>query len=150
MNNKRKRVTDFILIVMTAGLLLSGCSFRKPAEEHAGESGDHAEHLHAAEAGNEEGHSCHLHAAEEGTDHANSGALHEQKAALQENEVLVTARQMETVEISLGTLIRQSLSHRVKSFGQIALSPSDEATISAVMGGIIRDIGVMEGDFVEK
>ncbi len=141
-------MAGYILITMAAGFLVYSCSSRKPAEEHAGESGDHAEHLHAAEAVNEGGPSGHLHDPAGAGDH--SGHLHEEKAALQEGEVLVTARQVATVDISLGTITRQSLSQRVKSFGQIALSPSDEATISAVMGGIIRDIRVLEGDLVEK
>ncbi|MCF8338900.1 MAG: efflux RND transporter periplasmic adaptor subunit, partial [Bacteroidales bacterium] len=42
------------------------------------------------------------------------------------------------------------LSNVVKAFGEITLPPTGEATVSPFIGGVITDISVIEGDYVEK
>lgn len=72
------------------------------------------------------------------------------RESLAEGQVLVTARQMETVDISVGRISRMSLSGLVKAFGTITLPPSAEAYVNPFIGGIVRDLSVIEGDYVQK
>ena len=122
------------------GMMISGCTSEE-AENH--QNAGHENHT-------QENHTQENHPSEESSAHQHSGNLHELKLSLEENEVLLTEKQMETAGIKLGPITRQSLSQMVKSFGEIVLSPSDEATVSALIGGVTGNIRVMEGDFVKK
>lgn len=135
-----------ILFAMILGLFLHGCTSNEASSENNPADEDHSEHNHQAE----EAEAAHNHQAEASGEELHSEALHQVKAGLQENEVLITKKQMKGADIELGEITRQQLSKVVKSFGELALAPSDEATASALIGGIIRDIQIMEGDFVRK
>lgn len=126
---------SIILAAFAIAFAAGSCSSGTNQQEHAGESEAHSEEAHAAE---------------EGDAHNHSGPLMELKESLSENEVLVTEKQMENVNIELGEISQQQLSQLVKSFGEIALAPSDEATVSPVLGGIISNIKVIEGDYVRR
>ena len=143
-----KKLTKHIQILFFAlilGMFLYGCSSNEasPAQNQADEA--HSGHNHGAEAKTD-----HSHEAEASAEDRHSGALHQAKAELAENEVLITEKQMEGAGIELGEITRQQLSKAVKSFGEVALAPSDEATVSALIGGIIKNIRVIEGDFVRR
>src|SRR6056297_3466791 len=135
-----------ILFALILGLFLHGCTSNEASSENNPAHEDHSEHNHQAE----EAEAGHSHQAEASGEELNSEALHQVKAGLQENEVLITQKQMKRAGIELGEITHQQLSKVVKSFGEIALAPSDEATVSALIGGIIRDIQIMEGDFVRR
>lgn len=134
-----------LFLALILGMSICGCSPNEASPTQDQSDGDHSGHNHQAEAK-----AGHNHQAEAGGKDLHSGALHQAKASLTENEVLITERQMEGAGIELGAITRQQLSKVVKSFGEIALAPSDEATVSALIGGIMQDIRVIEGDFVQQ
>ena len=140
------RQISTILFAMILGLFLHGCTSNEASSENNPAHEDHSEHNHQAE----EAEAGHSHQAEASGEELHSEALQQVKAGLQGNEVLITKKQMKRAGIELGEITHQQLSKVVKSFGEIALAPSDEATVSALIGGIIRDIQIMEGDFVRR
>ena len=143
--NKWTKHIPTLFFALILGITLYGCSPNEASPTQNQSDEDHSGHNHQVEAKADHNHQ----AGASGKD-LHSGALHQAKASLAENEVLITERQMEGAGIELGTITRQQLSKVVKSFGEIALAPSDEATVSALIGGIIRNIRVIEGDFVRR
>ncbi|MDZ7723855.1 MAG: efflux RND transporter periplasmic adaptor subunit [candidate division KSB1 bacterium] len=67
-----------------------------------------------------------------------------------EQQVVITERQMQSADIQLGSIQTRHLSDQIEVFGEIVLPPSARATLSAVVGGVVRDIQVIEGDYVSK
>ncbi|MBS3768806.1 MAG: efflux RND transporter periplasmic adaptor subunit [Bacteroidales bacterium] len=127
--------TEVVIIFMALVYMFTGCS----SNDQNGANQD----LH-------EDQTEHTHGREEAGDHNPSGLLHRIRDTLSEDEVLITEKQMKTADIALGTITRQELSQLVKSFGELALAPSDEARVSAVIGGVCRDLRIIEGDYVKK
>lgn len=62
----------------------------------------------------------------------------------------LTAGQMKSVDIVIGKIEQKNLSSVVKSSGQLAVPPQNEAQVNVLSGGIIRKINVMEGQKVRK
>ncbi|MDK2841152.1 MAG: rane fusion protein heavy metal efflux system [Anaerophaga sp.] len=87
------------------------------------------------------GHEAHNHA---------RGSLMSIREELSENQVLVTATQMKSVNIKLGQSSKEHLSDVIKSFGAIALPPAYESSVSPFIGGVVKDISVIEGDYVQE
>ena len=81
-------------------------------------------------------------------DHSSNSAV-AIRESLGENEVMMTGQQMETMGITLDSSRMQALANQVKVFGEVVLPPDHRATLSVVMDGIVKEIRVMEGDFVE-
>ena len=135
------KILTAISILIVAGVVFTACQDNKARKSGSTTEETHSEDSHKKETHSENSNEKHDHSA---------GNLHELKNSLEHNEVLITEKQMETVNIELGKITHQELSNLVKIFGEIALSPSDEATVSAVIGGTIRDIKVIEGDHVNK
>ncbi|MBS3808491.1 MAG: efflux RND transporter periplasmic adaptor subunit [Bacteroidales bacterium] len=129
--------TPTIILALFLGMVLYGCSSNEASSENNSAHEDHSAHNHEAEA-------------ETNGEDQHSEAFQQEKAGLQENEVLITGKQMKAAGIELSQITRQPLSKAVKSFGEVALAPSDEATVSTLIGGIIKDIRVIEGDYVRK
>ena len=127
--------TAVVIISMMVGFMFPGCSSNDENGAHQDTSENQTEHDHSHE---------------ESGEHNHSGPLQGIRESLSEDEVLITGRQMQTADIDLGTITRQELSRLVKSFGELALAPSDEARVSAVVGGVCSDIRVIEGDYVKK
>ncbi|MGM0531310.1 MAG: efflux RND transporter periplasmic adaptor subunit [Bacteroidota bacterium] len=138
---KINKILILIGILMVSGVLFTACQDNKAQDSQNNPDEKHSEETHSEE--------THSEGASETHDHAGEN-LHDIKASLEHNEVLITEKQMKTVDIELGKISQQQLSQLVKAFGEIALSPSGKATVSAVIGGTIRDIDVMEGDYVKK
>jgi cobalt-zinc-cadmium efflux system membrane fusion protein len=123
-----------IIFALLFGMALYGCSSNGNSSEQQNAAEEHEGHNHEA--------------ATTGEVHNEALSATEEKSA--ENEVVITGKQMEGAGIQLGKIREQQLSNLVKSFGELVLAPSDEATVSALVGGIIDDIRVMEGDYVRK
>ena len=62
----------------------------------------------------------------------------------------LTAAQMKSVDIVIGSIEQKNLSSVVKSSGQLAVPPQNEAEVNVLTGGIVRRINVMEGQRVSK
>lgn len=65
-------------------------------------------------------------------------------------EVHMVQRQMDVMGIELGQFQSLNLSTTVKSNGKLELPPQNKASLSAVMGGRVKSILVLEGDYVKK
>lgn len=75
---------------------------------------------------------------------------HAHEAAANEEEVHLVQQQMDVMDIQLGEFQYLNLSTTVKSNGQLELPPQNKASLSAVMGGRVRSISVLEGDYVTR
>lgn len=62
----------------------------------------------------------------------------------------LTAAQIKSVDIVIGAIEQKNLTAVVKSSGQLAVPPQNEAEVNVLSGGIIRKINVMEGQRVIK
>ena len=66
------------------------------------------------------------------------------------NEVHLLQKQMEVMDIQLGAFQYINLSTTVKSNGQLELPPQNQASLSSLIGGRVKEILVLEGDYVKK
>lgn len=64
--------------------------------------------------------------------------------------VELTQRQMQTVGITLGQLEQRNLGAAVRANGELQLNPQDRATVTPLMGGIVRRLLVTEGQAVRR
>ncbi|MGG7034947.1 MAG: efflux RND transporter periplasmic adaptor subunit [Flavobacterium sp.] len=67
-----------------------------------------------------------------------------------ETEIALTVDQFNTVGIETGTLEKRNLNTIVKANGYTAVPPQNEANISTLISGVVKDIYVLEGTFVTK
>jgi membrane fusion protein, heavy metal efflux system len=70
--------------------------------------------------------------------------------AEQEEGIELTAEQMEAVGIELGTIELKNLSDVIKASGQLAVPPQRQADVNVLMGGVIKRIYPLEGQWVKK
>ncbi|MFW6268057.1 MAG: efflux RND transporter periplasmic adaptor subunit [Marinilabiliaceae bacterium] len=117
-------------------VFLQACGSTKN-ESHEEHGTHESEHTEEAE-GDHSGH-----------DH-DPGSLMAVREELSTNQVLITARQMENVDVGLDRPSRENLSDVVKVFGHVVLPPEAEASVTPFIGGVVRDIRVVEGDEVRK
>jgi len=137
MITKKKITNTVVFMLMLAGFsLITACNSSEGSAQHE----EHATHEESVEHQHEE----------QGGHEAHDAQLHSLRESLEHEEVLITQKQMETVDIKLGKVSRENLSNVVKAFGEITLPPKGEATVSPYIGGVITDISVIEGDYVEK
>lgn len=68
----------------------------------------------------------------------------------QTNMVSLTRQQMKAINLELGRIERRNLSSNIKSNGRIELPPQNKANVSTFVGGVIKSVLVIEGDFVKK
>ncbi len=64
--------------------------------------------------------------------------------------VEVTEAQMNAADIKLGVFEKKNLRTSVKANGILELPPQNKATISAILGGTIKEILITEGEFVKE
>ncbi|MBL0044821.1 MAG: efflux RND transporter periplasmic adaptor subunit [Flavobacteriales bacterium] len=65
-------------------------------------------------------------------------------------EVALTAEQIKAVGLITGTMEKRGLKTSLKANGRLVLPPDKSAQVSVLLGGIVRDIPVQEGQRVEK
>lgn len=65
-------------------------------------------------------------------------------------EVGLTAEQYKTVGITTGAVENRNLNMVIKANGYTAVPPQNMANISTLIGGVVKDIYVLEGTFVSK
>jgi len=66
------------------------------------------------------------------------------------NFVTLQQKQLEVMDIELGTTKKVNLGKTLKVNGQLELPPQKRASISAIVGGRIESVAVIEGDYVKK
>ena len=62
----------------------------------------------------------------------------------------LTAEQMKAVGIELGSIEQKNLNTVVKASGQLEVPPQNKAEITTLVGGVVRKIFVVEGNFVRQ
>lgn len=67
-----------------------------------------------------------------------------------ETEVALTQTQYNTVGIETGSVEMRNLNTVIKANGYTAVPPQNKADISVLIGGVVKDIYVLEGTFVSK
>lgn len=82
-------------------------------------------------------------------DGAPEGEGHEE-GAHEEGMVSLTPMQRQAINLELGPLKLKNLSTSVKATGELELPPQNEANVSAIVGGNVYKINVIEGDKVRK
>ncbi len=67
-----------------------------------------------------------------------------------ENKVELTRTQLAKGNIQMGPFSSMNLKNTVKATGRLELPPQNEAKVNAMMGGMVKAIQVLPGEFVEK
>ena len=66
------------------------------------------------------------------------------------NRVTLSQKQLDVMNIELGTVKEVNLEETLKVNGQLELPPQNVASISALLGGRVKNVYVIEGDRVRK
>lgn len=69
---------------------------------------------------------------------------------LNHDEVLLTKNQVQVTGIQMAKLQKQNITSSVQATGTLQLPPQNKATVSTLIGGIINQIYVIQGDSVKK
>ena len=70
--------------------------------------------------------------------------------AIKEGQVLISKRQFESNNMELGSLKRMAFPEVIRVTGSIDVPPENRVIISAVYGGFVKKISLLEGDPVRK
>ncbi len=81
---------------------------------------------------------------------ADAGKLEEHEEHGQEGIVFLNEKQEEALNLKLGSFEMRNLTTVVKTNGQLSVSPSDIAEVTAVIGGNVKYIKVFEGDKIRR
>ncbi|MCG8475437.1 MAG: efflux RND transporter periplasmic adaptor subunit [Cytophagales bacterium] len=74
--------------------------------------------------------------------------LHQEEG--ESDHVSLTAQQAKAIGLKTGHLEKRNLKTSIKAAGQLELPPSDRATVTPYIGGVVKSVKVMEGDAVKK
>lgn len=85
-----------------------------------------------------------------GHDHAEDTQGQEAEEHVEDEDVHLLQKQMDVMGIELSSFQYLNLSTTVKANGQLELPPQNQASISAILGGRVKGIEVVEGDFIRK
>ncbi|MCF6182773.1 efflux RND transporter periplasmic adaptor subunit [Lutibacter sp.] len=66
------------------------------------------------------------------------------------NSVTLQQKQLDVMDIELGAIKQVNLGATLKVNGQLELPPQRIASISAIVGGRVQSVAVIEGDYVKK
>jgi cobalt-zinc-cadmium efflux system membrane fusion protein len=83
-----------------------------------------------------------------GTDHQEEGESHNEEET--PTKVSLQLKQLEVMNIELGNLKQVNLGATLKVNGQLELPPQRMASVSALIGGRVHSVAVIEGDYVKK
>jgi cobalt-zinc-cadmium efflux system membrane fusion protein len=86
----------------------------------------------------------------EGDDHKNEQTKDATNEEETPNKVALKLNQLEIMGIELGNLSQLNLGASLKVNGQLELPPQNMASVSALIGGRVQSVTVVEGDFVKK
>ncbi len=80
------------------------------------------------------------------TDKNDTEGTHEET----KNTIALQPKQLNVMQIELGTLQSVNLGNTLKVNGQLELPPQKMASVSALLGGSVEKVTVIEGDYVKK
>ncbi|NOX85855.1 MAG: efflux RND transporter periplasmic adaptor subunit [Chlorobi bacterium] len=72
------------------------------------------------------------------------------KETVPENVVSLTPQQIKAIDLKLGKIEKHNISTTVKSNGRTQLLPQYKANVSTLVAGVVKNVFVIEGDFVKK
>lgn len=87
---------------------------------------------------------------EEHDHHDHSGHEGHENHAANESEIELTPEQVKIANIQYGNFTSMTLGNQVTCTGKLELPPQNKANVSALIGGRITEIKVIEGNTVEK
>lgn len=67
-----------------------------------------------------------------------------------ETEIALTEAQFKTIGVETGSIEMKNLNTVIKANGYTAVPPQNMANISTLIGGVVKDIYVLEGTYVSK
>ncbi len=67
-----------------------------------------------------------------------------------QTEVVLTEDQYKTIDIETGVVEERNLNAVIKANGYTTVPPQNAANVSALMSGVVKDILVLEGTFINK
>ncbi|QCR21934.1 efflux RND transporter periplasmic adaptor subunit [Pontibacter sp. SGAir0037] len=79
-----------------------------------------------------------------------AGTAEKGEAKNTSDEVAFSREQQQVSGIALGNLEARTLSTRIQANGQLQLPPQNKASINPLMGGVVQQINVIEGEYVQK
>jgi cobalt-zinc-cadmium efflux system membrane fusion protein len=93
-----------------------------------------------------EGEHAHAHDEEETSDeHAHGSGAQEDV-----DEVTLTREQMDLIQVDFAHIEKKELSNTLKANGLLKVPNQNKATITALMGGVVQEILVNPGQYVQK
>ncbi|SNZ01425.1 efflux RND transporter periplasmic adaptor subunit [Flagellimonas pacifica] len=81
---------------------------------------------------------------------AENSEMEEKHSEGEAEEVVLTAKQFDALQMKIDTLQMRNMSGYVEANGQLEVPPQNEATITSVVGANVVSIEVIEGDKVNK
>lgn len=81
---------------------------------------------------------------------AAAGKEEEEEETHHGDQATLSAEQIAAVGITIGPLERKNLNAVVKASGQLAVPPQNQADVNVLIGGIIRRITVLEGQYIAR
>lgn len=79
-----------------------------------------------------------------------SAEAEEEEEEVDVNDIVVTDKQMQTVDIKTGTIQQRNLAQQIRANGQLNLDAQSQAEVASLVGGIVRSISAHEGNEVRK
>ncbi len=112
-----------IIVILFVGLFITSCGNNNTAKDKENKEENHSE---------------------------KGGDNHEEEGDHEEETVSLTELQMNAISLKLVTIENKKMNIVVKASGSLEVAPHDKADVSSIMGGIIKNIYVIEGDKVRK
>ncbi len=78
------------------------------------------------------------------------GHEHDHDAHGPKGAVELTEKQLSLIDFELGDFQQMNLGKNIKCSGELELPPQNKASVSALLGGRVKSIDVIEGNFVKK
>ena len=78
------------------------------------------------------------------------GHEHDHGAHGPKGSVELTEKQLSLIDYELGNFRQMDFGENIKCSGELELPPQNKASVSALLGGRVKSIDVIEGDFVKK
>ncbi len=86
----------------------------------------------------------------EEAEHGDSHESHEEEESGESNTLALSQKQLDVMKIEIGSIESINLGNTLKVNGQLELPPQKMASVSALLGGRVRNVAVIEGDFIRK
>jgi cobalt-zinc-cadmium efflux system membrane fusion protein len=144
--------TYFFALVFTLGLTFLGCSGDHSHNENSDHTHETTAQTDAHNESEEHEHESETddHSYEEEDSSSQESDAGQEDEHAEEESVHLTGLQIETAGIEFGLLESLPLRETIKTNGFLELPPQNQANVSAVLGGVVKNIHVREGDPIKE